>query len=43
VKKLVNEGIINPKKEIEQRPQREFKGKVEPKTNANVEGEIKLH
>jgi hypothetical protein len=43
VKKLVNEGIINPKKEIEQRPQGEFKGKVEPRADVDVEGEIKIN
>jgi hypothetical protein len=41
VKKLVNEGIINPKKKIEQRFQGEFKRKVEPRVDVDVEGEIK--
>lgn len=41
VKKLVNGGIINPNIYIEQRPQGEIKGKVEPRVDVDVEGEIK--
>jgi hypothetical protein len=43
VKKLVNGGIINPNIYIEQRPRGEIKGKVEPRVDVDVEGEIELN